>query len=48
MEILWLMELLSRQLDDPNASDEAKQYAMATLEELCEDIRRIRQTWGVR
>ena len=48
MEILWLAEIMARQLNDPDASDEAKRFAIATLEDLCEDVRRIQQTWGVR
>ena len=48
MEILWLMDIAARQLDDPNASDEDKRSAIALLEGLCEEIRRTRQIWGLR
>jgi hypothetical protein len=48
MEILWLMEILTRQLEDPNASDEAKRFAIEALEDLCWDIRRIQETWAAR
>ena len=48
MEILWLMEILTRQLEDPNASDEAKRFAIEALEALCWDVRRIQETWAAR
>lgn len=46
MEIIWLMELLTRQLNNPDATLEDKQSAITALQGLCEEIRRIRETWG--